>query len=84
MARTKPRKQHLKPKRYASWLTLQEFADAVERDPSTIRRLEENGRIPKAQRYRVGKLKIRLWHPDQVKEVKEILTTIKAGRPRKI
>ncbi len=75
--------QHLKPARFRNWLSLQEMANAVGRDKSTLRRLEAQDKIPRAQRYKVGDLEIRLWPRAQVAEIQTILKTIRPGRPKK-
>lgn len=79
----KPRRDlgFMKPAKFKDYLTLAELAAYVERDPSWIRALEHEGRIPKAQRVPRGKLQIRLWSPEQAEEIVEILSTMRPGRP---
>lgn len=71
----------LKPERFQNHLTLTEVVRLVKRDPSWIKRLEREGRIPKAARF--GKLRTRLWSPDQVKEIQNVIANSRPGRPRK-
>lgn len=71
-----------KPQGCKDWLTLKELSEHVQRDMKWLRILEREGRIPKAIRIKRGKLEIRLWSPEQAKEVELILQTLKPGRPR--
>lgn len=73
---------YFKPEQYRDHLTLSEVADVVRCDISWIRKLERRGRIPKASRVRRGKLLIRLWSPEQVEEIKTIISQHKVGRPK--
>lgn len=73
---------YLKPAKFKDYLTLTELAEYVLRDPSWIRLLESEDRIPRAQRIKRGKLQIRLWSPEQAEEVKAIIATHHPGRPR--
>jgi hypothetical protein len=73
---------YLKPKRFQHYLTLAEMAEHCERDPSWIRWLEAEGRIPRAQRVKRGKIMVRLWSPEQADEIKAIIATHHPGRPR--
>ena len=72
---------YIKPRDKQGFFTLSEAAEACGCDTSWLRRLESNDRIPKAARVKRGKLNIRLWTPEQVEEIKEILATHKVGRP---
>jgi len=72
---------YMKPKGYENYKTLTETSVAVERDPSWLRKLESDGRIPKAHRVKLGGLSIRLWSPNQIKEIKQIVNNMKRGRP---
>jgi hypothetical protein len=72
-----------KPEKFKDYLTLAETSRAVNRDPSWIRKLEREGKIPKAQRVQRGKISIRLWSPKQVEEIKNVLSTLRPGRPPK-
>lgn len=71
----------IKPKKFQDYLTLSELAERIGKDPRWIRRLESNGRIPKAARVSWGKLRVRLWSPAQVDEIVEIVSTHRVGRP---
>lgn len=74
--------QFLKPQRFEDYFTLTELSREVNRDTSWLKQLERDDRIPKAHRVQHGELSIRLWSPAQVKEVKEILSQMKPGRPK--
>lgn len=73
---------YMKPERFQSHMTLSEIAIKVNRDPSTILRLERNEQIPKAQRVRVGKLMVRLWSPKQAEVIQRVIDNLRPGRPR--
>jgi hypothetical protein len=68
--------------RFPSYLTLSELARFVGRDPSWIRFLEKEDRIPKAQRVKRGKTMVRLWSPEQASEIATIIEQHRPGRPR--
>jgi hypothetical protein len=72
---------YLKPPRFRDHFTLSELCAWVEKDPSWIRQLERDGRIPRAARVKRGKIQVRLWSPAQVDEILEILSTHRPGRP---
>jgi hypothetical protein len=72
---------YLKPVKFRDYMTLAEVSDHVERDPSWIRLLEKDGRIPRAIRVKRGKVQVRLWSPAQVEEIIEILSHHHPGRP---
>jgi hypothetical protein len=72
---------YFKPKKFLSYMTLSELSEHVGKDPSWIRFLEKEGRIPRAQRVQRGKLSIRLWSPEQADEIISILETHQVGRP---
>jgi hypothetical protein len=74
---------YMKPKGYENHVTLLECARLVNRDPSWLRRLEKADRIPKAKRVPLGKTMIRLWSPLQVNEIRDIISKLHPGRPRK-
>lgn len=73
--------QYLKPPKFKDHLTLGELCEYVERDPSWIKQLERDGKIPKAQRVQRGKLSIRLWSPAQADEIISIIALHRPGRP---
>ena len=73
---------YLKPLKFRDYLTLSELSKLVERDPSWIRALERDGRIPKASRVKRGELQVRLWSPEQAEEIAEIISHHRPGRPR--
>lgn len=72
---------YLKPAKFQDYLTITELANEVGRTISWLRLLERDDRIPKAARVKRGKLRVRLWSPAQVEEIKEILATHRRGRP---
>lgn len=72
---------YFKPPNFKDYFTLAELCREVKRDPSWIRELEKQERIPIPRRVKRGKLSIRLWSPAQVEEIKEILSTLRPGRP---
>lgn len=73
---------YLKPRKFQAYLTLSELALFVPVDPTWLKRLEAEGRIPQAQRVKMGKLKVRLWSPEQAEEIKRIIDGHKMGRPK--
>jgi hypothetical protein len=75
--------QYFKPPKFKDHLTLAELCEKIGKDPSWIRVLEAEGRIPKAARVKRGKLEIRLWSPEQVEEIAAIIARHRPGRPRK-
>jgi hypothetical protein len=72
---------YMKPPRFADYLTITEMSRAVDRDISWLRKLERDGKIPKAHRVPVGKLMVRLWSPTQRDEILVIVNSLKRGRP---
>lgn len=72
----------LKPEGYQDYFTLAELSAYVGKDPSWIRALEKEGRIPQASRVKRGKLKVRLWSPAQADEIVDIIAQHHPGRPR--
>lgn len=73
---------YLKPLKFKTYLTLSELSKKVGRDPSWIRALERDGRIPKAARVKRGELQVRLWSPEQASEIETIIAQHRPGRPR--
>jgi len=76
------RTQQWKPDGYEEWLTLGELAVRVKRHKDYLRRLERQDRIPIPKRVKRGALEIRLYSPAKVKEIIEILSRMRPGRPR--
>jgi hypothetical protein len=74
---------YLKPAKFRNHVTITELARIVNRDPSRLKQLEKEGRIPEAARIERGTLLIRLWSPAQVEEITEIISQLKPGRPSK-
>ena len=72
---------YLKPERYSDHMTLSEAAREVGVDPSWLRKLEADNRIPRAKRVKRGQLHVRMWSPTQVAEIKRIIANNKPGRP---
>jgi len=81
-ARLKQRNtKYMKPEGFTHYLTLSELSLATDKDARYLRRLEAANRIPKAKRVQVGQLSVRLWSPNQVNEIHDILSRMKRGRP---
>jgi hypothetical protein len=74
---------YLKPERFRDYLTVTELSRLLKKDYSWLLTLERAGRIPQAARVRQGRLMVRLWSPAQVEEIKEIMSKMRPGRPRK-
>ena len=74
---------YMKPEGMKDYYTLHEMSLFVRRDPSWLRKLEQRGDIPKAHRVAFGKLNIRLWSPQQAKEIQAVIAQMRPGRPRK-
>lgn len=73
--------QYIKPAKFQDHYTITELSREVSRDPSWLKRLERDGRIPTAARVQFGELSIRLWSPNQVDEIIEIMSKMRVGRP---
>jgi len=73
---------HLKPARFKDYKTMSEVAAEIPVDARWLRKLEAEERIPRAARVPMGKLKMRLWSPEQVEEIKTIIEGHKVGRPK--
>lgn len=83
MAFTEPRDtSYFKPRSMKDGLTLAEMARHVGCDPSWLRKLESQNRIPKAARVKRGKLNVRVWTPAQADEIKSIIAQHHPGRPK--
>jgi hypothetical protein len=74
---------YMKPSNYVNHMTLSEVAREIGCDPSWIRKLERADRIPKAVRVQRGAISVRLWSPEQVEEIREIIDSHQPGRPPK-
>lgn len=78
---------HFKPKKFNHYLTLAELCMWLEkhgqrRHYTRILKLEREGKIPEASRAQCGQIAIRLWSPEQAREILRLLRTeIKPGRP---
>jgi len=72
---------YMKPSGFKDWFTLAEASRECSRDPSWLRKLESENRIPKAKRVKVKSLSVRLWSPQQIEEIKLILSGLRRGRP---
>ena len=72
---------YMKPAKFSRHLTLLELSREVKKDVTWLKRLEKAGRIPKAHRVKMGQNMIRLWSPEQVDEIKDILADMRVGRP---
>jgi len=73
----------LKPERYRDWMTITELSQHTGKNFKYLLKLEKEGRIPTAARLQKGQLAWRLWSPEQVDEIIQILKTHRVGRPRK-
>ena len=73
----------MKPAKFKEYLTITELSREVNRDVSWLKHLEREDRIPQAKRVKVGSLLVRLWSPQQVEEIRAILSQMRPGRPRK-
>ena len=71
----------MKPDGFKHYFTLKEVSLAVKREPSWLRKLEKDDRIPTAKRVQVGQLSVRLWSPRQVEEIQQIISKMRRGRP---
>lgn len=58
-----------KPADKLDWLTMTELARYVERDVSWLRRMDRQGQLPKAARFKVGRLSVRLYSPAQADQI---------------
>ena len=72
---------YIKPKGFEAYFTLREASLELRKEPSWLRKLEADDRIPKARRVKMGKLNVRLWSPNQIEEMRTILSQMKRGRP---
>ena len=61
-----------KPPDKQDWMTVTELARFVGRTPDWIRQLDREGKLPKAARFKVGRLSIRLYNPAQQAEIVEM------------
>lgn len=75
----------LKPRGFEHYFTLTELSREIDKTQSWLRKLEKDGRIPKAKRVPSGNIPggVRLWSPKQVEEIREIISKLSPGRPRK-
>ena len=70
-----------KPEKFQEHVTITELSRICNKEVSWLRHLEREERIPKAVRVKRGQLEIRLWSPEQVEEIKKILSEMRVGRP---
>ena len=73
-----------KPEGFEHYLTMAELCRAVKRDPSRVRRAEQAAKrgeivFPSPIRVKVGKLRVRLYSPEEVEEVREWFRNAKPG-----
>lgn len=71
-----------KPDVLKDHLTLTEVCDRVRRDPSRVRQLEREGVIPAPVRVRAGKLRVRLYSPQEVAKIEEHFKNARPGNPK--
>ena len=70
-----------KPAGFKKHKTIQEVATLVQRSTDRIKQLEKLGRLPKPIRVKVGRLKVRLYSPEEVKVIKVHFKNAKPGNP---
>jgi len=73
-----------KPEGFENYLTLAELCRVVKRDPSRVRRAEQRAKrgeivFPSPIRVKIGKLRVRLYSPEEVKQVKEWFRNARPG-----
>ena len=68
-----------KPASMRNHKTVQELADLVSRSTSSIYKAERQGRIPKPVRVKVGRLKVRLYSPEECAKIKQHFDTVRSG-----
>ena len=71
----------LKPVGFKKHKTVQEVATIVQRSADRIKQLEKMGRLPKPVRVKVGRLKVRLYSPKEVKFIEMHFKNAKPGNP---
>lgn len=69
-----------KPDDKQDWLTMTELARHVGRDVSWLRRLDRKGQLPKAARFKVGRLSVRLYSPRQADQIFQIFRARDAAK----
>lgn len=74
---------YFKREKFMDYLTLGELAIEVGKDPSWIKKLERDGRLPKPKRVRRGALHIRMYSQYDVELIREFFDEMKPGKPRK-
>jgi hypothetical protein len=72
-----------KPAGFENHLTMAELCQVVQRDRSRIKQLESEGVIPAPIRVKVGRLRVRLYAPDEVRKIAEWFKNAKPGPRRK-
>jgi hypothetical protein len=71
-----------KPVKFQHYLTIGEVSRILKKDPSWIKKLERDDRLPIPVRVQRGELEVRLYSPEQVEEMREIFRRMKPGRPK--
>jgi hypothetical protein len=75
--------KYLKPTKFRDYFTISEVCREVDRHETLLRKLEREGKIPRAARVQKGKIEIRLWSPEQVVEIQAIFNARRPpGRPK--
>lgn len=74
---------YFKPTKFQDYLTLGELETVTGKDRSWIRKLEREGRLPKAKRHKIGALKIRLYSKEDVEFIQQYFKDTKPGRKPK-
>lgn len=72
-----------KPEGFEDHLTMAELCARVSRSRDRIEQLEKEGRIPVPIRAKVGRLKVRLYSPEQADMIEEHFRNAKPGNPGK-
>lgn len=71
-----------KPVNLRDHKTMAEVCAIVKRDRRRITQLEKAGKLPRPIRVKVGKLKVRLYSPEDVKTIKTYFKNARPGNPK--
>lgn len=71
-----------KPDNLRDHLTMAEVCAKVSRSRDRIKQLEKEGVLPSPIRVKVGRLRVRLYSPQEVKRIEQHFKNAKPGRPR--
>lgn len=70
-----------KPKGFEDYLTVNEVVTIIKRDRRRLTQLEKAGKLPRPVRVKVGRLQVRLYSPEEVKQIKAYFKNAKPGNP---